>query len=209
MRDMVDGEGGYPLGAWRSEFDRIREDLKDAISIEGKLATHPPEQQRYLIDSMNQFWISAAQVFNIANEGDAVRARKMIANSLQAQQAAMSSTVARLLVQNNEGEEQALAAVQKIYSGVEGNIYLFMIAMLALIAGTSLALIYSNRRIFDQLATLSEQKSTLARKLIGVQEDVLRSVSRELHDDFGQILTAIGVMLGRAERIARRFATSS
>src|SRR6185312_8575250 len=37
-------------------------------------------------------------------------------------------------------------------------------------------------------------------KLITVQEEVLRSVSRELHDEFGQILTAVGAMLGRAER---------
>jgi signal transduction histidine kinase len=33
-----------------------------------------------------------------------------------------------------------------------------------------------------------------------VQEEVLRSVSRELHDEFGQILTAVATMLARAER---------
>ena len=40
----------------------------------------------------------------------------------------------------------------------------------------------------------------LTAQLITVQEEVLRSVSRELHDEFGQILTAIGAMLARAER---------
>jgi signal transduction histidine kinase len=40
----------------------------------------------------------------------------------------------------------------------------------------------------------------LAARLITVQEEVLRSVSRELHDEFGQILTAVGAMLSRAER---------
>jgi signal transduction histidine kinase len=52
--------------------------------------------------------------------------------------------------------------------------------------------------IFDRLAALSDQRRVLARKLIGVQEDILHSVSRELHDEFGQILTAVGAMLGRA-----------
>jgi signal transduction histidine kinase len=33
-----------------------------------------------------------------------------------------------------------------------------------------------------------------------VQEEVFRSVSRELHDDFGQILTAVGIMLRRIEK---------
>src|SRR5262249_19321214 len=44
------------------------------------------------------------------------------------------------------------------------------------------------------------QRSDLARKLISVQEEVLWSISRELHDEFGQILTGIGALLGRAER---------
>jgi signal transduction histidine kinase len=37
-------------------------------------------------------------------------------------------------------------------------------------------------------------------KLIAMQEETLRSLSRELHDEFGQILTAIGAMLRRAEK---------
>jgi signal transduction histidine kinase len=65
---------------------------------------------------------------------------------------------------------------------------------------TSLYLIRSNRRLFDRLALLSGQRSDLARQLIGMQEEVLRSISRELHDEFGQILTAIGAMLSRAAK---------
>jgi signal transduction histidine kinase len=55
----------------------------------------------------------------------------------------------------------------------------------------------ANRRLFAQITDLSLQRSELARRLIGTQEDTLRHVSRELHDEFGQILTAIGVMLQR------------
>jgi len=33
-----------------------------------------------------------------------------------------------------------------------------------------------------------------------MQESTFRSISRELHDEFGQILTAVGVMLQRAQR---------
>ena len=63
----------------------------------------------------------------------------------------------------------------------------------------------ANRKKFDrlhhlaeQLQTQSEQLRTLSWKLIDVQEKTLRHVARDLHDEFGQILTAIGVMLGRA-----------
>ena len=110
----------------------------------------------------------------------------------------MSNTVARLLVQNNESEEQAAASIGEIYDGVQRQVYLFLSATLIAIVLTSLYLMRSNRRLFARLATLSEQRSDLAQKLISTQESTLRSISRELHDEFGQILTAMGSMLGRA-----------
>src|SRR6185312_11167511 len=63
-----------------------------------------------------------------------------------------------------------------------------------------LYLIDSIKRLFAEVESLSQQRRILAAKLITVQEEVLRSVSRELHDEFGQILTGVGAMLGRAER---------
>ena len=39
-----------------------------------------------------------------------------------------------------------------------------------------------------------------ARKLITMQEEMFRSISRELHDEFGQMLTAIGAMIARARK---------
>jgi signal transduction histidine kinase len=47
---------------------------------------------------------------------------------------------------------------------------------------------------------LSHLRSELAQQLITTQENTFRSLSRELHDEFGQILTAIGAMLARAQR---------
>jgi len=58
----------------------------------------------------------------------------------------------------------------------------------------------ANRQLFAQLALVSEQRSDLAQKLIATQESTLHYISRELHDEFGQVLTAIGSMLGRAEK---------
>ena len=200
LRDMITNETGYPLTAYRGELERMRLDLDDALRIENTLALRPPEQRQYLANLVAQFWRSADQVMQIAGEGDEGRARRMISNSLQAQQAALTVTVARLLIQNNESEDQAAAAIESIYAQVERNTYILLAAVVVGILLISSAMIYYNRQIFNQLEQLSEQRSTLARQLIEVQEGVLRSVSRELHDEFGQILTAIGTMLGRAEK---------
>jgi len=112
----------------------------------------------------------------------------------------LSTAVARLLVQNNEYEEQAASQADAIYNRVDRQVYFFLAATLTAILFTSLYVIRSNRQLFAQLATLSEQRSDLAQKLIATQESTLRSISRELHDEFGQVLTAIGSMLGRSEK---------
>jgi signal transduction histidine kinase len=123
-----------------------------------------------------------------------------IRTSLEAQQSALTNAVARALVDNNIAEQQAAAQIQGIYERVERQIYYFLAAVLAAISLTSLYTIRSNRMLFDRLAVLSSHRSELARKLITVQEEVFHSLSRELHDEFGQILTAIGAMLSRAEK---------
>jgi signal transduction histidine kinase len=201
MRDMLDGYEPYPLEAWRGQFNRIRIDLDDALKIEARLAPGSrTAQQQYFSASLAQLWTSVEQLFTISRSGSAAQARMFIRTSLQAQQAALTNTVARLLVENNEAEQQAAAQIQSIYDRVERQIYYFLVAVLLAISVTSLYVIRSNRAIFDRLALFSDQRSELARKLITVQEEVFHSLSRELHDEFGQILTAVGAMLSRAER---------
>ena len=204
MRDMVNGDEPYGLEAYRVQFTRIRADLEDALRLEKGFAPveRSPERQAYFAERLTQFWTSVDQMFSLAAGGKDAQARSLIRGSLESQQAAITTTVARLLVQNNESEEGAAARIQAIYAGVERNVYYFLGAALITIVLTSGYLIRANRRLFEELASLSTQRSDLARKLISMQEEVLRSISRELHDEFGQILTAIGAMLMRARQTA-------
>ena len=114
-------------------------------------------------------------------------AREQIQLSLQARQAALSTTVARLLVQNSENEEQAAQHIVRIYDRVQREVYVFLAATLAAILLTGFSMIRWNRRLFAHMAALSERRSELAQKLIATQESTLRYISRELHDEFGQI----------------------
>jgi signal transduction histidine kinase len=200
MRDMLDATEPYPLTAWSTQFDRIRLDLDDALKQQGELALarQTPEQREFLATSLTQFWNAVDRIFELARNGNEAEARAQIQLSLQARQAALSTAVARLLVQNNAAEEQTAQQVQDIYRRVQQQVYWFLAATLAAIVATSLYLIRSNRRLFAQLATLSDERRELAQMLIATRESTLREISRELHDEFGQILTAIGSMLGRA-----------
>jgi len=200
MRDMLDNNEPYPLTAWTAQFQRIRADLDDALRKEEQVAVadRTPEQRQYLGNSMAQFWDAVDRTFALAANGKHDEARSQIQLSLQPRQAALSTAVARLLVQNNESEEQAALRIGQIYDRVQRQVYLFLALTLVAILLTGLYSIRSNRRLFAQLATLSAQRSELAQKLISTQESTLRHISRELHDEFGQILTAVGAMLSRA-----------
>ncbi len=202
MRDMTEGSSRYPLAAWQSEFDRTRTDLDDALRLERELAptSRSPEQQAFLSESFEEFWEAAVRMFRLSLEGKEDEARSVIRSVLLPHQASLSTTTARFLVMNYEAEQQAAGEIEQIYSSVERNIYYFLIAVVLAISLTSAYLILQNRRVFRSMAQLSHQRQILARKLIDVQEDVFRSIARELHDEFGQVLTAVGAMLQRARK---------
>jgi signal transduction histidine kinase len=200
MRDMVSSDEPYPLTAWSAQFQRIRTDLDDAMRLEAGFAAsgRTPEQSEFLSRSFTQFWDAVDRIFSLADEGKEKEAREQIQLSLQERQAALSTAVARLLVQNSENEEQAGQRIVQIYDRVRRQVYVFLAATLLAILLNGLSLIRWNRRLFGRLAEISERRSELAQKLISTQESTLRYISRELHDEFGQILTAIGSMLRRA-----------
>ena len=202
MRDMLDAGEPYPLIAWNAQLARIRADLDDAMLREEALgeATRTTDQRRYLAQSLNQFWDANDRMFALAQSGDENGAREQIRDTLQPRQAALISAVSRLLVHNTEGEEQAARRIAEIYERVQRQLYSFLAVILLTIVITSLYLIRNNRRLFAQVAELSSQRSDLAQQLISTQEFTLRHISRELHDEFGQILTAIGSLLRRAEK---------
>jgi signal transduction histidine kinase len=202
MRDMLDGSEPYPLTAWQGQFRRIRNDLEDALAREARNSAMDSAsgQRNYIAASLDQFWDALDGVFALARSGNEAEARTLIRLSLQARQEALTTAVARLLVQNNETEQQAGERVRTVYAGVERNAYIFVAAVLILIVLTSLYVVSYNRRVFRELAALSARRSELAQQVISTQENTLGAISRELHDNFGQILTAIGSMLQRAER---------
>ncbi|MBV8550559.1 MAG: sensor histidine kinase [Acidobacteriaceae bacterium] len=202
LRDMAQSPVTPSITRYRNDFSALEEDLMAALAQETEL--HPTsrsaKQQAELLSGIKTFWRTADRVFEIARRGDEKEARDVLTSELYPQRPILSANVSHLLEVDNLSEADADSKIARIYAGAARDTYAFLAAAIVTILGTSLYLIHSNRRIFDQLAALSTQRRVLAAKLISIQEEVLRSVSRELHDEFGQILTAVSTMLTRAER---------
>src|SRR3984885_7104175 len=184
MRDMIDNDEPYPLTAWSAQFQSIHTDLDDVMRIEEALSpsSRTPDQSAALASSLAQFWNAVGRVFALAGQANEKEARAQIQLSLQERQAALSTAVARLLVQNSDSEEQAAQRIVGIYDRVQRQVYVFLFATLAAILLTGFSMIRWNRRLFARMTELSARRSELAQKLISTQESTLRYISRELHD---------------------------
>ncbi len=195
-------ETPYRVADFEPEFRRLRLQLEGAIRKEAALAPNAresPDRARLAI-MIRALDAATDETFALARAGKDKEAAVWIKTRLRPQRDTLAVQITTMLGQNNELDRETEEEITKIYDRVERDLYTFLLATVITIGVTGIALVYANRKIFAKLATLSDQKSVLARKLISVQEEVLRSVSRELHDEFGQIFTAIGAMLGRLER---------
>jgi signal transduction histidine kinase len=201
MRDMAEGVEPYPLHGWQPAMDRVRRDLLEATALERRLApaAREPAQQARLLDTMDRYWQDVDRMFE-TSRADEPAARKMIRATLVPQHRALDGMVSQFLVMNNRIQEEAARANREIYDQVGREILLLVAALLVVTAGVGAWVVSSNRRAFAEVAEVSSQLRTLSWRTLRVQEDVQRSIARELHDDFGQILTAIGTLLGRARR---------
>jgi signal transduction histidine kinase len=202
MRDMLDNDEPYPLTAWSAQFQRVHADLDDALRMEDQFAVghHSQYQREYLGNSLGQFWDAVDRTFSLVKDRGPSEARAQIRLSLQARQQALSAAVARRLVENNESDEHTALYISRVYDHVQQQAYLFLAGTLTAILITSLYLTFANRQLFNKISLLARQRRELAQKLISTQESTLRYISRELHDEFGQVLTAIGAMLSRMHK---------
>ena len=201
MRDMADRTEPYPLHGWQPAFERVQRDLAEATRLEQSLApaVREPAQQARLIHSVDSYWSDVEKMFALSRS-DEEAARRIVQSSLIPQQRAMDGLVSQFLIVNNQVQEDAARANRDVYDRVGREILLLVVGLLIVTASVGTWIVVSNRRAFQDVADVSAQLRTLSWRMLRVQEDVQRSLSRELHDDFGQIVTAIGTLLGRARR---------
>ncbi len=208
LHDLALAPGAYPIRDSQPQFTRLESDMQDALEREAKVAVSTPladEKRARLAIALQQFRASADQVFSLAAGGDDAKVREAARAEMEPRRVEISEEVSELLRLNDQAQDEAAQRISAVYSGVKRDVVLLTGLLFLLALATGLYTFGANRRTFERLRHLteqlraqSEQLRKLSWKLIDVQEDTLRQVSRDLHDEFGQILTGIGLMLRRA-----------
>ena len=60
LRDMTLPESRYPIFYWKGEFTRVRQDVDEALRLEGQYTASTPagdEKRRQLRDVLDDFWL--------------------------------------------------------------------------------------------------------------------------------------------------------
>jgi signal transduction histidine kinase len=202
IRDMAERTEPYPLASWRQAFARRKLDLEQAIAAERALApaVRPAAQQEQLLALVGRFWASLDQAFAEADAGREDQAIEVLRGGATGHLQAVVGMVSQFLVLNNRVQQEAAQTNRAIYGRVQREIFLLMGALLLIVGVTGAYGIRANRRAFEDVGRLSGELRSLSWKMMRMQEDLQESFSRELHDEFGQLLTAIGMLLGRVKR---------
>lgn len=64
------------------------------------------------------------------------------------------------------------------------------------------AIAIQNARLFERVRSTNDRLAALSRRLLEVQETERRNLARELHDEIGQLLTGLTLILERSKRLS-------
>ena len=209
LRDMTDRSEPYPLSAWRQAFVRLRVDLDQALTRERALApvARPEAQARALDEASRRLWAAVDRGFAAARAGREDQARAIFATEAVSRQAELTHQVSQLLIANTRADDEGTARARAVYDAVDRQILWLNVGLVAalLVAGGSVVL--AVRRSIIALQQVSAERRALSWRMIRLQEDVQAGLARELHDEFGQVLTALGFGLARTRRHVEQGAT--
>ena len=209
LRDMVGGTEPYPMTAWANTFARLRGDLEQALARERELAPagRLTAEQARLDDANGRFWEAVDRAFATATANGGGPAAEsagaaIIRGEASARHAELVTLVSQLVIHNTRMDEASAARGRDVYDKVARQIYLLAAILVAGVVVGGAILLRNTRRTFETVQGLAAERRALSWRMLTMQETLQTEFARELHDEFGQILTAVGMMLGRVRRKA-------
>jgi len=117
----------------------------------------------------------------------------------------LSEEISKLNASTFEREQQRIRASQQKLRAYMGRIFIVVLSIALLISAASFARISRLEKSSDRERKRAEQAEQelrrLSQKLVQAHEEERKSISRELHDEVGQMLTALRMELSKLESL--------
>jgi len=188
---------------YRTSLEDIRRQMYEALDSYGR-AVDQDEIQQYtaLRNELDRYWETLTPVFAWSSAERGQRGYPFLRDEVFPRRSNMLAMADRIAEINEQQLNAGNAQVAALLAGFQSRLVVTLIAALGL--GLGLAA-FSARRIaklearenarFDEVASARAQLKDLSAKLVHAQETERRGLSRELHDEVGQSLSAVLVEL--------------
>ena len=193
----------------RKRVQAMRDSLQKRMDLfsagmRGKLGPDRAQLQ----DKVEAYWESLDPIFDWTPKQRAERAWGFLTRGVVPRREAVVSLakeMSRITRDNLENERKRAAAGQKVLVR-----FLLQMTGVALVIGTLVALLTTRRVLVlehkhdfqrKQIEQNQNNLRRLSNRLVQAQEGERRKLSRELHDEVGQTMTALGMELGNLENI--------
>ena len=207
VRDYMLEHDEVLAASQKAELQLIRRQVEQALS---RYAEHAPDKEREAVRSLQQhaesYWASVAPALDWNRSARDEQGEMFLRNTILP----MRDEVVQFTKQANALDERSLDAAEERLQVVQANFQsrVGAISILALALGSILAIVVvrhaqrleveANSR-FNEVLAAREDLRRLSDRLVKVQEEERQNLSRELHDDLGQSMSAILIELGNLE----------
>lgn len=193
----------------RQELLEIRSSLQSRLdTLSERMGESENPGLARLNDEVQGYWESLDPLFEWTPQQKADMSWSFLRHKVLPRRKAvvkLAREVAKLNRENLEKERQRIETSQQVFRS-----FLIRMMWFALPLGTGVALVtiyrvaVLERRHDEQTKRIEETENNLrrlSRKLVQAHETERKSLSRELHDEVGQTLTALGIELGNLQSL--------
>jgi signal transduction histidine kinase len=204
VRDYLLEPDPHKAEPHRDSLRQIRQSMEGAIGeYESLLSKRERNPFQPLERQLNEYWQMLEPVMLWNSEKRRESGYTFVRDEVYSRRAAMLNIADQAGALNEQQLNARDAEVGQLFSEFRKRLTATLLVMLCL--GTSLALYSiirllkleaeSNQR-FEEIAKARSEMKELSARLVLAQEDERRNISRELHDEVGQTLTALLVGMG-------------
>ncbi|PYS29634.1 MAG: hypothetical protein DMG11_08280 [Acidobacteria bacterium] len=209
VRDYLLDPSPQNAPSHRQELLPIRDSLQDRLNqLSGWIPENDSPRLQRLQAEVEAYWDSLDPIFEWTPQEKAERSRVFLARKVLPRREAivnLAREVARINTENVQKERERLQNNQQV-------LHRFLLQMMAgaLIIGSCVALLTTHRVLVlerrhdlqrKQIEETQNNLRRLSQRLVQAQEHERRALSRELHDEVGQMMTALGIELGNLEML--------
>lgn len=211
VRDFLLDTNDAFAAAHRAQFLETEEQLKREMTEYGSLtAAGDMASVSIISDELTAYAQAFAPVLNWNAAERRKRSYAFMQDELLPRRMSALSLADRIQ-QISEGElERDSAALSVILSSFRAKLFLLLILTIGIgltFAGVALWRLFGlekeSQRRFDEVAGARQELKRLSTELVSAQESERRRISRELHDEVGQVLSAIVLGLGNLRSALR------